>query len=221
MMLRSIRRTAAEGRRAASSLSAAAAAAQAAPASQLIRMFAENQPLQWHGAGCRCPMHRANSTSAASSSQGDYAFEMAASSIRFGTGCTAEVGMDIVNLRARRVMVFSDKHIAAIRNGPLTKVLAALHKEQREGRIDDVFVFDEVQVEPTDKSFAAAVAAAKAFGPDAYIAVGGGSVMDTAKAANLYESHRDADFLDFVNAPIGAYRLRRCWARRSERLWGY
>jgi hypothetical protein len=37
----------------------------------------------------------------------DYAFEMAASNIRYGPGVTAEVGMDFKNMKARKGMIDS------------------------------------------------------------------------------------------------------------------
>ena len=66
----------------------------------------------------------------------------------------------------------------------------------------DVAIYDEVQVEPTDQSFLAAAKFAAEGRFDGYVSVGGGSVMDTAKAANLYATW-PAEFLDYVNAPIG------------------
>jgi hydroxyacid-oxoacid transhydrogenase len=60
-----------------------------------------------------------------------------------------------------------------------------------------------VRVEPTDESFHDAIGFAQGGGYDAFVAVGGGSAIDTAKAVNLYTTYPPADFLDYVNPPIG------------------
>lgn len=51
-----------------------------------------------------------------------------------------------------------------------------------------------------------AIEFSKNYQPDAILAVGGGSVIDTAKLMNLYTCYPDADFMDFVNAPLGKGR---------------
>ena len=67
---------------------------------------------------------------------------------------------------------------------------------------DLVEIFDQVRVEPTDRSMLEAIRFAQEVRPDALVAVGGGSVIDTAKAANLHLCH-PADFLDYVFPPVG------------------
>jgi alcohol dehydrogenase class IV len=66
-------------------------------------------------------------------------------------------------------------------------------------------VFDEVHVEPTDQSFLRAATFAREGRFDGYVSVGGGSVIDTCKAAALYAAY-PADFLAYVNKPIGEGR---------------
>src|SRR5438876_9080865 len=125
----------------------------------------------------------------------EYAFELASSSIRFGAGVTREIGMDLAEMKAKRVMVLTDPNLARL--APVATVVESL----RDNRIG-YSLFDRVHVEPTDVSFRDAIAFAAQDRFDAFVAVGGGSTMDTAKAVNLYDTW-PADFLDYVNAPVG------------------
>ncbi len=126
----------------------------------------------------------------------EIAFEMAVSSVRFGAGVTREVGMDLQDLGARNVLVVTDPLLAQMR--PVQTVLESL----QDNGISFV-LYDRVRVEPTDESFLDAIAFARPSQYDAFVAVGGGSVIDTAKAVNLYTTYPPTDFLDYVNPPIG------------------
>ena len=77
--------------------------------------------------------------------QYDYAFEMATSNLRFGTGATREVGMDLAELGIKRVMVFTDPTVREL--PPVRTVLESLEKEEIAYAL-----FDQVRVEPTDTS---------------------------------------------------------------------
>ncbi len=125
----------------------------------------------------------------------DYAFEMAASTIRYGPGVTREVGMDFTDLGVKRVMLLTDSNLEKL--PPVQTAIEALEAEKIHYAL-----FDRVQVEPTDTSFREAIDFARRGNFDGFLAIGGGSTMDTAKAANLYATH-PADFLDYVNPPIG------------------
>ena len=126
----------------------------------------------------------------------DIAFEMAVSSVRFGVGVTREVGMDLAEMGATLVLVVTDPTVRAL--PPVTTVLESLEHNKI-----PYALYDRVRVEPSDESFLDAIAFANAQPFDAFVAVGGGSTIDTAKAANLYTTYPPADFLDYVNPPIG------------------
>ncbi|GAA5993138.1 hypothetical protein JCM10908_001306 [Rhodotorula pacifica] len=137
---------------------------------------------------------------AQSKQQGDYAFEVAASNLRFGEGVTREVGMDFANQKARKVGVFTDKTVAKLL--PMQMTLESLEENGIKYE-----VFDKTRVEPNQQSWEEAIAFAKEHDFSHFLAVGGGSVIAPTqrlqKVANLFTCYPDADLYDFINAPIG------------------
>lgn len=125
----------------------------------------------------------------------DGAFTVDASRVTFGRGCLAEVGDRAGALGMRRVALFTDAGVAAL----------PIFDKARDSLVAaglDVVTYADVHVEPTDASFSDAARFAQDCDPDGYVSLGGGSVIDTCKAANLYATH-PADFLTYVNKPIG------------------
>jgi hydroxyacid-oxoacid transhydrogenase len=119
--------------------------------------------------------------------------------LKFGRGASAEIGYDLVQYGAGRVLVVTDPGVAA--TGAPQRVA-----EQMAAYGVAAEVFDRVRVEPTDAALREAIEYARTTGPwDAYVAVGGGSSIDTAKAINLLTTN-EGDLADYLNPPIGAGR---------------
>ena len=124
------------------------------------------------------------------------AFTMETSSVKYGAGATREVGWDVKR---------AGRDAGHGRHRPVPERQPAGARSRSKSLRDeglDAVLYDRARVEPTDVSFKEAIDFAADGGFDAYVAVGGGSVMDTAKAANLYATW-PADFMAYVNPPIG------------------
>jgi hydroxyacid-oxoacid transhydrogenase len=122
-------------------------------------------------------------------------FTMESSSIKYGPGSTGEVGYEMKKLGGRRIMLVIDPNLA-------DSDTASIARQSLQSEGLDVVLYDKVRVEPTDASFQQAIVFAQNESFDGYVSIGGGSTIDTTKAANLYSAW-PADFLDYVNPPIG------------------
>jgi len=123
-------------------------------------------------------------------------FTYGAPQLKFGSGASDEIGFDLSAYGVRRVLVVTDPGVAA--TGHPQRVADQMAQFGIEAQ-----VYDGAHVEPTDVSLQEAVDAARASGPwDAYVAVGGGSAIDTAKAINLMTTN-PGQLMDYVNAPVG------------------
>lgn len=126
-------------------------------------------------------------------------FTYGAPALKFGSGASNEIGFDLSQYDVKRALVITDPGVVA--TGHPQRVAEQL---TRFGI--DAEVFDGVHVEPTDASMEQAIAFARATGPwDAFVAVGGGSSIDTAKAVNLLTTNT-GELMDYINSPVGKAR---------------
>jgi alcohol dehydrogenase class IV len=126
-------------------------------------------------------------------------FTYGAPALKYGLGAAEEIGYDLTQAGAHRVLVLTDPGVAA--TGWPRRIADGLASYGLQAEI-----FDGVHVEPTDVSMRKAVDHARGTGPwDAFVAVGGGSTIDTAKAVNLLTSS-EGELMDYVNPPVGGGR---------------
>src|SRR5919107_1508136 len=123
-------------------------------------------------------------------------FTYGAPQLKFGKGASDEIGFDLSRYGVRRVLVVTDPGLSA--TGIPQRVA-----EQMAGFGIEAQIYDGVHVEPSDQSMIAAIEEARSTGPwDAFVAVGGGSSIDTAKAINLLTTN-PGELMDYVNVPVG------------------
>ena len=125
----------------------------------------------------------------------DAGFTLGMPTFTFGPGVLAEAGEQARELGLARVGLFTDRRLAS-----------GEHVENVVGSLKaagvDVAIYPDVRIEPSDRSFEEATRFARDGRFDGFVSVGGGSVIDTCKAANLYSTW-PAEFMSYVNAPIG------------------
>jgi hydroxyacid-oxoacid transhydrogenase len=135
-------------------------------------------------------------TSMTMTTESESVFTYGCPNLKFGPGSSDEIGFDLAQLGARRVLVLTDPGVAA--TGSPQRVA-----ESMRGFDIEAVLFDGVHVEPTDVSLQQAIDWAREHGPwDAFVAVGGGSAIDTAKAVDLLTSN-PGELMDYINKPVG------------------
>jgi hydroxyacid-oxoacid transhydrogenase len=123
-------------------------------------------------------------------------FTWGAPPLKFGAGAVDEIGFEMAQHGATRVLILTDTKINSF--GIPARIAESLTKY---GITSEVY--DGCHVEPTDDSMNEAVAFAREHGPwEGFIAVGGGSSIDTAKAVNLIITD-GGELMDYINKPIG------------------
>ena len=100
-----------------------------------------------------------------------------------GRGLIESTGFELAKEGAKRPLVVTDEVLRG--TGLVDRVIAGLEG----GGLEAAAIYDAVPQDSDTGVVVACAQAAKEAGADAFLAVGGGSVMDTAKAANVVFTH--------------------------------
>ncbi|WP_433800924.1 hydroxyacid-oxoacid transhydrogenase [Actinomycetospora sp. CA-084318] len=123
-------------------------------------------------------------------------FTWGAPPLKFGAGACDEIGFDLSQYGAKRILLITDPGMQ--QTGLPDRIADQIRRYDM-----TVEIFDGVHVEPTDDSMNKAIGYATEQGPwDGFVAVGGGSAIDTAKAVNLLTTF-PGELMDYVNKPVG------------------
>ncbi len=115
--------------------------------------------------------------------------------VRFGIAATREIGYEARQLGLRSVLLVTDPYLWQVGlPQQVEKLLAA------DGI--SVHVFYETEIEPTDHGIELAARRTES-DVDGYVAVGGGSSIDTAKMLNLLHTYPGAGIARYLNRPVG------------------
>lgn len=125
-------------------------------------------------------------------------FTWSAPPLKFGEGAVDEIAYDIRSFGASSALIITDP---GVREGGVPDRVAELVGATG----IECEVFDGVAIEPTDNSIAEAAEYARGRDWGCYIAIGGGSALDTAKAVNLLTTH-EGELIEFITPPIGGGR---------------
>ena len=134
-------------------------------------------------------------TSETTSTATETVFTVEATPVKFGAGAAADAGWELRRLGVTRAFVVVDPEVRA------RGVAAPILESMRASGVE-LIEYHDVDTEPSIHAFERAVQAARAAEVEGFVAIGGGSAIDTAKVANLVSTH-GGEIMDYVNPPVG------------------